>query len=173
MPLAWDPGQVHGPLARSAEDAAFMLDAMIGLSPISPISVAPPWTSALARVERVSDAKGLRIAYARDIAGIGVDPEMEQICRTAAERLAEDGAHVEEVAFDETHGELAEVGQIGGRPVQRQHLPPGGAELLDQIQAQEAGRAGHECRFGHGGPKCFAHPIFTCAPSNCMAARSP
>src|SRR6266576_6958220 len=28
MPLAWDPGQVHGPLARTAEDAALMLDAI-------------------------------------------------------------------------------------------------------------------------------------------------
>src|SRR5581483_7420849 len=28
MPLAWDPGQVHGPLARSATDAALMLDAI-------------------------------------------------------------------------------------------------------------------------------------------------
>ena len=32
MPLAWDPGQVHGPLARTAEDAALMLDAMVGFS---------------------------------------------------------------------------------------------------------------------------------------------
>jgi amidase len=39
MPLAWDPGQVHGPLARSAEDAALMLDAMVGFSRLSPISV--------------------------------------------------------------------------------------------------------------------------------------
>jgi amidase len=42
-PLAWDPGEVHGPLARDAEDAALMLDAMVGFSRISPISVAPPW----------------------------------------------------------------------------------------------------------------------------------
>src|SRR3984893_1791418 len=29
-PLAWDFGQVHGPLARSAEDAALMLDTLVG-----------------------------------------------------------------------------------------------------------------------------------------------
>ena len=52
MPLAWDPGQVHGPLARTADDAAMMLDAMVGFSRLSPISVAPPWNSALAMVER-------------------------------------------------------------------------------------------------------------------------
>src|SRR5215475_10314896 len=70
MPLPWDPGQVHGPLARNAEDAALMLDAMAGFSRVSPISVAPPWTSALAEVERCNDLTGLRIAYAPDIAGI-------------------------------------------------------------------------------------------------------
>ena len=61
-PLAWDFGQVHGPLARTAEDAALMLDAMVGLSRRSPISVAPPWKSALAEVERCEGARGLRIA---------------------------------------------------------------------------------------------------------------
>ena len=49
MPLAWDPGQVHGPLARTVEDAALMLDAMVGFSRLSPISVAPPWKSAARR----------------------------------------------------------------------------------------------------------------------------
>jgi amidase len=104
MPLSWDPGQVHGPLARTAEDAAMMLDAMVGFSRLSPISVAPPWPSALAAVERASDAKGLRIAYASDIAGIGVDAEIDTICRRAAEGLRGAGATVESVAFDVSDG---------------------------------------------------------------------
>jgi amidase len=104
MPLAWDPGQVHGPLARTAEDTALMLDAMVGSSPLSPISVAPPWRSALAEVERTNDARGLRIAYATDIAGIGVDPEIDDICRKAARSLERDGAAVEQIAFDASDG---------------------------------------------------------------------
>src|SRR5262245_49709026 len=104
MPLAWDPGQVHGPLARSAEDAALVLDAMIGLSRLSPISVAPPWSSALAEVDRCEDARGLRIAYASDIAGIGVDAEIDAICRQAARQLQDAGAAVEEIAFDASDG---------------------------------------------------------------------
>ena len=104
MPLAWDPGQVHGPLARTAEDAALMLDVMIGFSALSPISVAPPWKSALAEVERCADARGLRIAYAPDIAGIGVDGEVDTICRQAARRLRDAGAAVEEIAFDVSDG---------------------------------------------------------------------
>jgi amidase len=104
MPLAWDPGQVHGPLARTAEDAAMMLDAMTGFSRLSPISVAPPWASALEAVEWATDAKGLRVAYASDIAGIGVDSEIDTICRRAAEGLRDAGAAVETVAFDVSDG---------------------------------------------------------------------
>ncbi len=104
MPLAWDPGQVHGPLARDAEDAALMLDAMVGFSRLSPISVAPPWRSAREVVARAHDAAGLRIAYVSDIAGIGVDRELDTLCRTAALRLQEAGAAVEEIAFDVSEG---------------------------------------------------------------------
>jgi amidase len=104
MPLGWDPGQVHGPLARSAEDAALMLDAMVGLSRLSPISVAPPWRSAREVVAGTRDARDLRIAYTTDIAGIGVESEIDEICRAAARRLADVGAAVEEIAFDVSEG---------------------------------------------------------------------
>ena len=102
--LAWDPGQVHGPLARSAEDAALVLDAMVGLSRLSPISVAPIWKSALAEVERCENARGLRIAYVSDIAGIGVDAEIDTICRQAARQLQVAGAAVDEIPFDVSDG---------------------------------------------------------------------
>jgi amidase len=104
MPLAWDPGQVHGALGRDAEDVALMLDSIVGLSRVSPISVAPPWASALAEVERGADAEGLRVAYVSDIAGIGVDAEIDSICRGAAQRLREAGAEVEQIAFDVSDG---------------------------------------------------------------------
>ena len=104
MPLAWDPGQVNGPLARTAEDAALMLDAITGFSRASPISVAPPWASARAIVANAKDAKGLRIAYVSDIAGIGVESEIDGICRKTAMSLQEAGASVEEIAFDISDG---------------------------------------------------------------------
>jgi amidase len=103
-PLGWDPGQVHGPLARNAEDAALMLDAMVGLSRLSPISVAPPWHSAREVVTATDDAKGLRIAYAADISGIGVESEIDEICCVAARRLEQAGAAVEEICFDVSEG---------------------------------------------------------------------
>jgi amidase len=102
--LPWEPGGVHGPLARDAEDAALMLDAMVGFTRLSPISVAPPWKSALAELERHEDIKGLRAAYVSDIAGIGVEAEIDSICRAAALALAKRGAQVEDIAFDASAG---------------------------------------------------------------------
>ncbi len=140
MPLAWDPGQVNGTLARDAEDAALMLDAIVGFSRLSPISVAPPWPSALAEVERHTDAKGLRIAYVSDIAGIGVDDEVDTICRAAALRLRNAGAYVEEIAFSAADGRdpyqtwrgLWMVGQQYERLGQIEHF---GQNLKGNVQA--------------------------------------
>jgi amidase len=107
MPLIADPGQVHGPLARTAEDAALMLDAMTGFSDETPISLAPPWSSAHAIVQQTHDLRGLRIAYAADIAAIGIDEEIAALCRSAALALREAGAEVEEVALDLSEGREA------------------------------------------------------------------
>jgi amidase len=77
---------------------------MAGFSRFSPISVVPPWKSALELVAQADHACDLRVAYAPDIAGIGVDPEINAICRTAAQTLAQSGAQVEEITFDVSDG---------------------------------------------------------------------
>jgi len=105
--LPWDYGQVHGPLARDAEDAALFLDALVGFSRISPISMAPPWQSAAAALEPGGDIKGVRAAYVSDIAGIGVEPEVDGICRDAAATLQKFGAEVEQIEFDVSAGRAA------------------------------------------------------------------
>src|SRR5262249_9320736 len=48
--LGWHDMSVAGPMARTAEDCALMLDAMTGLSTSSPLSCAPPWRSVHALV---------------------------------------------------------------------------------------------------------------------------
>src|ERR1700722_18430093 len=128
-PLAWDPGEVHGPLARDAGDAALMLDAMIGFSRISPISVAPPWQSALAELQRREDIKRLRIAYVSDIAGIGVETEIDATCRGAAAALSKLGAHVDHIEFDASAGRAPYQTWRGFWMVGRQY------ERLAQIDA--------------------------------------
>ena len=81
-----------------------MLDAIVGFSRVSPISVAPPWKSAFEAVSACDDLKGFRVAYAPNIAGIGVEPEIDDICREAARSLRAAGASVEEIEFDVSEG---------------------------------------------------------------------
>src|SRR5882672_5268706 len=102
--LPWHDQSVAGPMARSAEDCALLLDAMTGLSGKSPLSVPAPWKSALERVAKARNLKGLRLAYAPDIAGIGVDEEIEQICRAAAHDLRDAGASVDEIEINMSDG---------------------------------------------------------------------
>jgi amidase len=51
----------------------------------------------------------MRVAYVSDIAGIGVEPEIDDICREAATALGKLGARVEETSFDASGGRGAYV----------------------------------------------------------------
>lgn len=95
----WDNMQVTGPMARTAEDVALMLQAVSGPSPLSPVCQPAAGRDFVAAV-RKGISRGLRIAYCRDIAGIGIDGEVEAICRKAAFELRQAGAVVEEIELD-------------------------------------------------------------------------
>jgi amidase len=138
--LGWDAGSITGPLCRSVEDVALMLDCMVGFSRLSPISVAPPWPSALAAVDAARDANGLRVAYVSDIAGIGVDPEVDALCRRAALALGGAGAQVEEIAFDASDGydpfmTWRGLCMVAQRFPELAHLTSFGANLRGNVEA--------------------------------------
>lgn len=99
----WDNMQVTGPMARTAEDVALMLQAVSGPSPLSPVCQPAAGRDFVAAV-RKGIPKGLRIAYCRDIAGIGIEEEVEAVCRKAAFELEQAGAEVEEIEFDLSFG---------------------------------------------------------------------
>jgi amidase len=99
----WDNIQVTGPMARTAEDVALMLQAISGSSPLSPLSQPTKGRDFLAAV-RKGITKGLRIAFCPDIAGIGINEEIESICRKAAFEMSQAGASVEEIQFDLSFG---------------------------------------------------------------------
>jgi len=96
---AWDTLQVTGPMARTAADVALALDAIAGPSHFSPVGRPPAEPGFLAQVG-AGVARGARLGYCADPAGIGIDPEIEVVCRRAAFGLADAGAHVEEVPLD-------------------------------------------------------------------------
>ena len=125
--LPWHDQAVGGPMARNAEDCALLLDTMSGVSGKSPLSFVPPWKSAHALVASISDLRGVRVAYAPDLAGIGVDAEIEYICRVAAKTLALAAAVVEEIEFDLSDGRDAFLA-LRGEAMVGNHL-----ERLDRL----------------------------------------
>ena len=96
---AWDTLQVTGCMARTAEDVGLMLQAISGPDPSSPLTqpvTGRDFGGAATRGLR----KNLRLAYCADIAGIGIEPEIDSACRNTAFELAGAGAHVEEIDLD-------------------------------------------------------------------------
>ncbi len=92
----------NGPMARTVEDLALMLDAMCGEHPADPLSLPAlpvPFLDAARAPARVK-----RVAWSADLGVTPVDPEIAAIARKAAERFAETGAIVEEA-----HPDLAGV----------------------------------------------------------------
>jgi amidase len=94
----WDTLQVTGPMARTAEDVALMLQTIAGPSELSPFAQ-PIDGRDFVRGAREA-RKNMRIAYCADIAGITVDPAVERVCREAAFALADKGAIVDEIDLD-------------------------------------------------------------------------
>jgi amidase len=135
--LPWHDQSVSGPMARTAEDCALLLDAMTGLSAKSPLSVAAPWKSARERLAKARNLKGLRLAYAPDIAAIGVDAEIERVCRTAALDLRSAGATVEEIEINFSDGRDAFLA-LRGEAMVGNHL-----ERLERIGELDDNLAGN------------------------------
>ena len=96
--FVWDTLSVTGPMARTAEDLALMLQTIAGASESSPFAQ-PIDGRDFVRGAR-GRRKNLRVAYCADIAGIGVDSDVERVCRAAAFALANDDAIVEEIELD-------------------------------------------------------------------------
>jgi amidase len=102
----WDPMQVTGVMGRTAEDVALALGAVAGASDRAPLAQPTEGRDFVGAV-RNGEARGLRIAYCRDIAGIGIDPDVERVCRDAAFALRGAGATVEEIDLDLAYGRKA------------------------------------------------------------------
>ena len=102
----WDPMQVTGVMGRTAECVAVGLQAVAGASDFAPLAQ-PTDGRDFAAAVRGADARGLRVAYCRDIAGIGIDADVERVCREAAFSLRSAGATVDEIELDLAYGRKA------------------------------------------------------------------
>jgi amidase len=89
---------VHGPMARSVEDIALLLDAMSGEHPADPLSLPRLPRSFLSAAR--SGKRPKRVAYSPDLGITPVDAEVAAITRKAALRFTDAGVIVEEAHPD-------------------------------------------------------------------------
>lgn len=95
----WDTISVSGPMGRTVEDVARMLQIIAGPSPYAPLAQGIHGRDFIAAAQAPLPP-GVRVGYCADIADIGVDASIEAACRTAAFGLSDGGAVVSEVACD-------------------------------------------------------------------------
>lgn len=135
-PQPWWPLSVDGPMARNVADVALMLQAIAGPHPLEP-HVVPVEGRDFVAAAGAPLRPGLRIAYCPDVARIGVDPEIERVCREAAFRLRDLGCSVEEVDLD------LSVGRKAFARLRGQFVLNGGLEMLDKIDRLGPNYAGN------------------------------
>ncbi len=90
-----------GPMARTAEDAAILLQAMAGFDPKDSTSInkaVPDYSAALNQ-----PLKGLRIGLPKEYFAEGLDAKVEQVVRTAIAEYEKLGATIKEISLPHTH----------------------------------------------------------------------
>ncbi len=90
-----------GPMARTAEDAAMLLQAMAGFDPKDSTSInkaVPDYSAALNQ-----PLKGLRIGLPKEYFAEGLDAKVEQVVRTAIAEYEKLGATIKEISLPHTH----------------------------------------------------------------------
>jgi aspartyl-tRNA(Asn)/glutamyl-tRNA(Gln) amidotransferase subunit A len=95
----WDSGQmgVYGPLTRTVEDAALVLDVTCGPSPHDPVALPHPGY-AYQDVLRAESPRGLRIGYSPDFGRVLVQSDVAEAVEEGVLSLEKLGHRVERVA---------------------------------------------------------------------------
>jgi amidase len=76
-PNAWNTLGVLGPIARTVSDAAFLLSAMAGPDPRSPVSIAEPGSAFSKPLNR--SFRKVRVAWSRNLGGLPMDPRVTAV----------------------------------------------------------------------------------------------
>ncbi len=81
-----------GPMTRTVEDAALLMDILSLPDPRDPTALAPTLTTFRSQLAR--DVRGCTVAYSGTLGYVGVDPEVASVVDAAVRRLDEAGLHV-------------------------------------------------------------------------------
>jgi aspartyl-tRNA(Asn)/glutamyl-tRNA(Gln) amidotransferase subunit A len=100
LALSWTLDHT-GPMARTVEDCAYLLQAMAGHDPADPASSRAPVDDYLAPLAR--DIRGVRIGVPRAYFFEGIDPEVERAFEEALETLRRLGAELRDVQIPSLH----------------------------------------------------------------------
>jgi aspartyl-tRNA(Asn)/glutamyl-tRNA(Gln) amidotransferase subunit A len=90
-----------GPLARTAEDCAVVLNAMAGFDPRDSTSVKRDVPDYTARLNQ--SIKGLKIGVPNEFFAEGIDPQVAQTVQTALKQLESAGAQLIEISLAHNH----------------------------------------------------------------------
>ena len=94
-----------GPLTKSVEDAALVLQAIAGLDPRDSTCLKVPVPDYLADVGK--GVAGMRIGIPREYFGEGIDPAVRARVEAAAKRLQEQGAELVDISLPHTEHAVA------------------------------------------------------------------
>ncbi len=97
---AWNTLSVLGPIARTVEDAAFLLSAMAGPDARAPVTISEPG-SIFARPLKRSFRK-VRVAWTKDFGGLPVEPAVTEVLEKQRKVFRDLGCVVEEACPDFT-----------------------------------------------------------------------
>ncbi|WAL66842.1 amidase [Amycolatopsis cynarae] len=119
-----------GPMARSVDDVALLLDVLALPDYRDPAALPPPAASYREAVRR--DVQGLIAAFSPDLGYARVDPEVAQVVRSAVNALGEAGLRIEET--DPGFGDPKEAFDVlwsAGAAQWLDTFPPGCEEKID------------------------------------------
>jgi amidase len=91
---AWDTQPVIGPIARTVEDAAFLLSAMAGPDRRAPVSISEPGSIFAKSLKR--SFKKVRVAWTKNFGGLPVEPEVTAVLEARRKVFSFLGCIVEE-----------------------------------------------------------------------------
>ena len=90
----WASRSHIGPMTRTVDDAALMLEVMAGAHPADPLSLDSDSFSC--SINSQMDLSGLRVAWSPDLGYAPVDSQVRTLTAAAARKFEEMGCHVEE-----------------------------------------------------------------------------
>ncbi|MEM9158251.1 MAG: amidase [Verrucomicrobiota bacterium] len=123
----WDVIRTQGPMARTASEAALMLDVISGYASASPISAYKPQQSF---AQTLQSEEPLSFAWCPRLSDLGIDQEIASITADAAKALESSGHRVEEVPLDLSDGREAFLA-LRGQFMMNHHLDK--LDRLDEL----------------------------------------